>query len=150
MAVATSCASKECYENQTTLPLASFYEAGTMQPVMMDVYKIYGLDAPADSLLSDSAALQHIYLPFRQNSDTTAFVFRYDGFNVAAADTLTFVYESKPWFVSEQCGVVNYYHIRSICHTDYKIDSVAVPGLIITNANKTNIEIFLRPQTEKQ
>lgn len=144
------CASKECYDNQNTLPLAAFYSTTTHKGISLSPVSVYGTGAPGDSLLADSAALEQIYLPFRPDTSATSYVFRYEGDNAPLPDTVTFTYRTQPWFTSEACGVVYYFHMEEITHTDHLIDSVAVPGMLITNANRRNIEIYLKEETDNE
>lgn len=140
------CANKECYDNQNTLPLATFFSMQTRRAVTLDATTVYGVGAPRDTLIADSTTLSQVYLPFRADVPESSFVFRYEGEDAPQADTVTFRYRTQPWFASEQCGVVYYFHIEGIEHTRHLIDSVAVPGMLITNANKPNIEIFVQQQ----
>lgn len=49
MVFATGCNSSGCMENQSSIPLAGFYSAGTEERVVIDSIKVYGLGAPGDS-----------------------------------------------------------------------------------------------------
>lgn len=149
-ALLAGCANKECYDNQNTLPLAQFFSMQTRRQLQLSSTTVYGVGAPHDTLIADSATLQQVYLPLRPDAPATSFVFRYEGGEAPAADTLTFRYRAQPWFASEQCGVVYYYHIDGIEHTRHLIDSVAVPGMLITNANRPNIEIYVREEVVEQ
>lgn len=142
-----ACAGKECYENQNTLPLAGFRDMATHRAVTLSHLTVAGIGAPGDSLLTDSAAIEQVYLPFRPQSPSTSFEFRYG--DTGVADTLTFYYATQPWFASEQCGVVYHFRVDSIRHTRYLMDSVAVPGGVITNVNGQNIEIYFREEAEQ-
>lgn len=142
----SSCANKECYENQNTLPLAGFLGADSHREFSMRLLTVYGIGAPNDSLLADSASMNEIYLPFRPYVPESRFVFRYGTPDAPEPDTITFRYSTKPWFASEACGVVYYFNIDSISYTRNLIDSIAVPGMLITNANRRFIEIYLREE----
>ena len=146
-ALTGGCANKECYDNQNSLPLAGFFSSELPgRALSLDSVSIFGLGAPRDSLLADSASgLTEVYLPFRNDAPTTTFVFRYDGLHGAMApDTVTFRYNTQPWFVSEACGVIYRYHIEGIDHTRHLIDSVVCPEGVITNAPGRNINIYFR------
>ena len=145
-ALLAGCANKECYDNQNTLPLARFFSMQTRRQMQLSATTVYGVGAPHDTLIADSATLEQVCLPLRPDAAETRFVFRYESEGAPEADTLAFRYQARPWFASEQCGVVYYYHIDSIGHTRHLIDSVAVPGMLITNAHRPNIEIYLREE----
>lgn len=148
-AILASCSSKECYDNQNTLPLAAFYAMEGHASVTLDSVTIYGIGAPNDSLLADTARREEIYLPFRPEAGNTSFVFRYEWQQAPRPDTLTFHYDTRPWFTGEECGVVYYYYVDSISHTRHLMDSVSVPGMVITNAARRNIEIFFRGEVRQ-
>lgn len=138
------CVSKDCYDNQTTLPRAAFFSMQTHSSVSIDSLSIRGIGAPGDSLLVDTTMAEQTNLPLRYDASSTAFLFDYLQAGAPAPDSVTFYYKAQPWFVSEACGVVYYYHIDSIKYTHNFIDSVAVPGMLITNADRTNIEIYFK------
>lgn len=149
--LAGGCSGNECYENHSALPLASFYEATTMQPVMVQGLEIYGIGAPNDSVLYKTGNLSQAYLPFRIWEDSTQYVFKYVGavsddidYPVEApADTITFRYKPKEWFESPACGAMYFFDMKEVTHTDLLIDSIAY-NEVITNENVTNIKIFFR------
>lgn len=146
LALLCGCANKECYDNQNTLPLATFFSMQTRRAVTLNATTVYGIGAPHDTLIADSSTISQVYLPFRTDEPSSSFAFRYEGEDAVLADTVTFRYRMQPWFASEQCGVVYYFYIEGIAHTRHLIDSVAVPGMLITNANKPNIEIYIHQQ----
>ena len=124
------CSTEECYDNRNALTYAGFY----------------GIGAPGDSILSEgNRSIANLYLPFRIDSDTTQYVFKlinklYEPYNIA--DTLTFIYSREARFVSAACGASYVYTIKDIKTTGLLIDSVAVPGGRITNADVENIHIY--------
>lgn len=144
----TRCATDECYDNKTALPYAGFYGMvdTLMQSVKIDSLEVYGLGAPGDSVLSDGkSALTTLYLPFRIDSDTTTYVFRIlraPFVSLGIADTVTFVYDREPRFVSGACGVSYLYKIKDIRTCGLLIDSVVCPDMEISNADKENIQIY--------
>lgn len=146
--VAMGSCSSECYDNQNALPLAKFSNAlgGELQ---LDSVEVFGIGAPGDSILWEGGATNSLYLPFRVDSDTTAYVFRTlpaDSLSVTVSDTVTFIYDRAPRFVSAECGVSYVYKIRDIKCTGELIDSVVCPGGEITNANVDNLIIYLRDE----
>ena len=140
------CSGSECYDNHSALPLAGFYSYPYGQKISLNRLTIYGVGAPGDSMLYYQQTLNEAYLPFRLDSDTTTYVLEYMATEGAEAmpvfsDTITFVYERKPWFVSPACGAMYFYDIKAVKHTDFLIDSISTED-VITNANMQNIKIF--------
>ena len=142
------CSTEECYDNRNALPYAGFYGImeGKMEQISVDSIRVYGIGAPGDSILSEgNRSIANLYLPFRIDSDTTQYVFKlinklYEPYNIA--DTLTFIYSREARFVSAACGASYVYTIKDIKTTGLLIDSVAVPGGRITNADVENIHIY--------
>ncbi len=143
----TACASKECYDNQNSLPLAGFYSA-VGQKLQVDSLTIYGIGAPGDSVLTDTCPpMTQMYLPFRiDDRGETTFVVRPDGGEYAGykPDTIIFRYDMSPKFVSEACGVVYIYKMQSITTTRHFIDSITCPTGEISNHPGENIRIYFR------
>ena len=155
------CSGNECYENHSALPLASFFNASNSQAVTLQRVEIYGIGAPGDSILYTAQSLREAYLPFRLWQDSTQYVFAYYGLvnapepeegeeqpevpTVVPADTVTFRYTPREWFVSPACGAMYFYNMKSVSHTSYLIDSIAF-NEVITNENVANIKIFFREE----
>lgn len=149
------CANDECFENKNSLPLAGFYSSDSVpKAIVLDSISVFGIGAPGDSILHDSVAgLKETYLPFRIDTGETSYVIRYlSGLpgKLHIADTISFIYEIKPWFVSSACGAVYYYEIASIRTTKHIIDSVTCPQGVIDNKNAENIRIYFRVSTENK
>lgn len=142
-----ACTNDECLENKNALPYAAFYTS-QIEPasVSLDSVTIYGIGAPGDSLLADTASnVSSIYLPFDIEADKSSFVIRYEALKSAEnADTITFTYDAKPFFVSAGCGVSYQYEIKDIATTHLLIDSVTCPAGTITNVAGTNINIYFK------
>lgn len=143
-----ACSSSECYDNHSALPLAGFYSYPDGQAVSVNGLTIYGIGAPGDTLLYSRETLREAYLPFRLDSDTTSYVLRYlttppeEGMEAPVlTDTITFVYNRKPWFVSPACGGMYFYEIKDVMHSHLLIDSISTEE-VITNLNTQNIKIF--------
>lgn len=143
-----ACNTEECTDNKNSLPYAGFYSASTHSAIAVDSLMVWGIGAPGDSVLLDTDQfIQNIYLPFRLDSDNTAYVVHYrmraldnDRYN----DTIIFKYKSIPYFVSEACGAIYKYEINDINYTRHIIDSVACPNGVIDNKPGENIQIFFR------
>lgn len=154
------CSSDECLQNKTALPLAGFYDSAKPESkVMIDSLEVYGVGAPGDSVLWEGTrAVNQLYLPFRLDSDTTRYVFRYLQKKLAAlnlTDTVTFIYSRDPIFVSSACGVSYNFEIKEIRNSGILIDSVSCPAGIINNMDTENLEIYfgersLRVETNKK
>lgn len=149
MIAGAACTNDECFENKNSLPLAGFYSsAEEPKSISLDSISILGLGAPGDSVLHDSVrGIKESYLPFRIDQESTTYVIRYlQGMlgRYRIADTITFNYEIKPWFISSACGAVYKYEIRSIETTHYVIDSVTCPKGVIDNVNAENLRIYFR------
>lgn len=154
LCVASGCTTDECTDNQNTLPLAGFYGSETpTKAFTMAALEVYGIDAPADSvLLKAGQSIKEVYLPFRISEPTTTYVFSYGTLTYPAPecnDTITFRYSAEPFFVSSPCGVSYRFHIEDIRHTMHAIDSVRCPGGVITNEARQNILIYFKSEEEK-
>lgn len=155
MTALASCTGNECLENRNSLPLAGFY-ASTDNPsaIVIDSISIYGLDVPGDSILMDSArSVSEAYLPFRIDEPSTSYVIQYLQKNLSRynlRDTITFVYDIIPFFVSSGCGAIYKYRVTDIHHTSALIDSVTCPYGTIDNENIQNLRIYFRVSTEKE
>ncbi len=149
------CSSEECLQNRNALPLAGFYNAEDhKQEVTINSLEVYGIGAPGDSILSPGTqGINQLYLPFRLDQDTTRYVFRYLQEDLAQADirdTVTFIYDRNPRFVSSACGVSYVFGIKKIRYTRSIIDSVACPLEEITNMDTENLSIFFHVSTEPE
>lgn len=146
------CASDECLDNSSTLPQAAFFSSEVYpQRISLKNLSVRAIDAPGDSELADgSGEIETVFLPFNLDADRTTFLFSYSDSDPAAADRVTFHYSRQPWFVSSACGAVVNFKIEDISHTSLMIDSVTVPGKVITNALGTNINIYFKTQDDAQ
>lgn len=142
----TGCTSNECLDNKNALPTAGFYSSEEpLQALQISGLGVWGLDARGDSALTTGGTISEIYLPFRIDEDQTSFCFNYEDTTfgeIADADTVTFVYERQPFFVSAACGATYFFKMRQIVSTTHVIDSVVCPDGIITNAEGANIKIY--------
>lgn len=148
MMLFASCSGEGCTNNRNSIPLAGFYELDTENKVSVRRMPVYGIGAPNDSSLLDTARnSQQVYLPLRGNRTQTAFVF--DG--GAIKDTLTINYESYPYFDGEDCGAMWQYLIHNVEYTRNFIDSVLVTDPLINNQERERLMIFLHlPEADKE
>lgn len=145
---AASCNSSGCLDNGSAIPLAGFYSSATAKGISLDSLDITGLDAPGDSaIVRPGSGNSQVYLPMRPAAPATAWVIAYAYKalnNPALNDTIRFVYESIPYFASEECGAMFAYRVTSLTHTDHLIDSVTMTDPLVTNADLETIKIFFR------
>lgn len=132
-----ACGDNSCYDNRSSLPLATCCLGGSQQTV--NGLTIIGIGVPGDSLLADSSSLKEIYLPLRASVGTTSFaISRWVGVGTTMArqlhDTLTLDYEPVVYFHSEECGAMYNFDIHRISHTTNGIDSVELITRLVTNS----------------
>ena len=110
------------------------------------------MGVPGDSILfAGNSSINELYLPFRLDRDTTAYIFKYLHSRLAQqniADTIRFVYSRTPRFVSSACGVSYIFRLKTIISTDAFIDSVSCPYGEITNMDTENLHIYFRVNNE--
>lgn len=145
-----SCSTDECEENKNSLPLAGFYDGSSpLQAVALDSVQIIGEHVPGgESALSGTATgTSQIYLPFRVDSDTTTYLLIYRQRALLAqnlSDTIRFVYDRVPFFVSKACGAIYKFRINEIYTSHTFIDSVVCPLGTIDNAAIENLRIYFK------
>ncbi len=144
--VQVACNTAGCLDNQSAIPLAGFRSSATGDDISVQGIRISGVGAPADSAIA-SGSMSQVYLPMRSTATSTAWCFHYtqEGLDDPALnDTVTFGYESIPYFASEECGAMYRYMIESVSNTTHLIDSVVVADSLITNVEATRIYIYFR------
>lgn len=147
----SSCGNNECFDNQTTLPLAGFYSMQTKSAITVDSLTVYGVGAPGDSLLLDNEQQSKVYMPLPLSGNSTSFVFHYNQKRlnyVELNDTLTINYNSYPQFISNECGVIYKYKVTDFFYTHHLIDSIALPTMEFNNKDIETIQIFFRTANE--
>lgn len=151
-AALTGCNSSGCLDNRSAIPLAEFYNSDTGQSLTLDSLEIRGVGAPDDSVLvAAGTAASQAYLPMRSSHDLIQWCFayrRHDVDDAANNDTLSIRYDSKPYFASNECGVIYQYHISELTHTSHFIDSVAIADSVVTNIDKVYLKIYFKPLPE--
>lgn len=148
----TSCNNSECFDNQSTLPLAGFYSMQTQKSITVDSLTVYGVGVPGDALLLDNGQAATLYMPLPLSAKSTSYVFHYNAkaldyeeFN----DTLTINYDCYPQFVSNECGAIYKYDVKDFNYTTHLIDSIAIPDLVFNNKDVEVIKIFFRTATQE-
>ncbi len=142
-----ACSSDGCLENRSSIPLAGFYDNdGSL--ITLDSIRITGIAEDSVPALSEEGTrINQVYLPMRATKDNTSWQFAYkwkylSDYNVA--DTITFYYDSNPYFASDECGVIYRYSITRMDYTTHLIDSIKILDSLITNIDKQQIKIYFR------
>ena len=133
---ASSCSDDSCYDNGSSLPLATCYVGNSQQTI--GGLTIKGIGALGDSLLLDSAAVKEVYLPLRATVGTTSYVLSRwlttDTVTTLYSDTLTLDYEPIEYFHSVECGAMYNFDIKRVTCTKHAIDSVVLLTNHVTNS----------------
>ena len=149
-----ACNTSGCVNNQSAIPLAGFYDSSTGESASLAILDIHGVGAPNDSLaLSAGSSSNKVYLPMRSGYQSVSWCLHYtqeDLENPRYNDTITFDYESIPYFASEECGAMYYYNITRMKHTSHLVDSVVISDSLITNVDIERIRIYFRIAAEEQ
>lgn len=147
----TSCNNNECFNNQSTIPLAGFYSMQTMSSITVDSLTVYGVGVPGDSLLLDNGKASTLYMPMPLSGSKADFVFHYNSKAldyIELNDTLTINYDSYPQFVSNECGAIYKYDIKDFKYTKHLIDSISLPTMEFNNIDIEVIKIYFRTESE--
>ncbi|MCM1033192.1 MAG: DUF6452 family protein [Odoribacter sp.] len=148
VALTASCNSSGCLDNGSAIPLAGFYSSATARSISLDSLRICGVDSPGDSaIVRPGNSVSTVYLPMRPTAGSTAWAFSYAYKQLNDSrlnDTISFFYESIPYFASEECGAMYVYRINSIKNTTHLIDSVILTDSLITNIDMESIKIYFR------
>lgn len=149
---AAGCGSSGCLENGTTLPLAGLYSSSTGKAISVDSLQVKGIGAPDDSLLlAATRATGSVYLPFRADYESVSYVFSVKTRELdfpGLYDTVTFKYQTIPYFASADCGAMYVYRVNNVAYTTHLIDSVVITDSLFTNADREQIKIYYRTATE--
>ena len=131
-----ACSNDSCYDNGSSLPLASFYLGTTQQSI--NGLSIMGIGVPGDSLLADGEALSEAYLPLRATTSSTSYAvwrtFTAGTDEIIVRDTITLNYKAVPYFHSIECGAMYNFDITGVSHTTHGIDSVVMLTSHVTNS----------------
>ncbi len=139
-----ACSDDSCYDNGSSLPLATFYLGGSQQTI--NGLTIKGVGVPGDSLLADSSSLSEVYLPLRASVGSTTFAFSrwvtIGNERHRIHDTLTIDYQPIEYFHSVECGAMYNFDVEQITHTTHGIDSVVLINKLITNEMAPSLRIY--------
>lgn len=90
-------------------------------------------------LLNKVKAINHITLPLNYVEKETTFILKYNRF---VYDTLWVEHENYPHFISMDCGISMFYHLKNVKYTTNLIDSIALRNPDIDDNEKENFQIF--------
>jgi len=145
-----ACNDGSCYENGSSLPLATFYINGSQQTI--PGITIMGIGAPGDSMIALNESLKEAYLPLRANVGTTSYLVgrqvMIDTIDVLLDDTLTLTYQAVPYFHSSECGAMYNFEIKDMQCTFHYIDSVDLITTTITNSHTPALRIYFHDLTQ--
>ena len=130
-----ACSNDSCYENGSSLPLATLHVGNKQQSI--PGLSIMGIGAPGDSLLISNSTVDEVYLPLRANASQTRFALwrtvTIDTTHVVIRDTLDIDYEAIAYFHSIECGAMYNFDIHRVNHTRHGIDSAVIVTQLVTN-----------------
>lgn len=146
--IISACSTTGCLDNQSAIPLAEFCSSSTGAAIVLSNVVIRGVGAPGDSaIFASSASASKVYLPMRSTKESTSWSIHYAQPGIddpANNDTVTFRYESEPYFASSECGAMYNYRITQVSYTTHLIDSVIIVDSLITNIDRTYIRFYFR------
>lgn len=144
------CNTNGCLENRSSIPKAGFYSSDD-NPIGLDSVCITGVGVQGGEPINKvGTSISQISLPMRSTMDNTTWEFGYQWKYLGGgtlSDTISFDYESTPYFASEECGVIYRYHITDMRYTTNLIDSIILVDSLITNIDTEQIKIYFRTQT---
>lgn len=144
------CNTTGCLENRSSIPKAGFYDYEDRQ-ISLDSISIVGIGADSGEPINKlGISISSISLPMRSTKESTAWEFGYKWKYLAdgtLADTISFDYESMPYFASEECGVIYRYRIKEMRYTTHLVDSIILMDSLITNIDTEQIKIYFRTQS---
>ncbi|MDE6276994.1 MAG: hypothetical protein K2M06_02695 [Muribaculaceae bacterium] len=142
------CSTSGCLDNRSAIPLAEFYSSEDGTAISLTGIAIYGVGAPGDSaVLLTPPLASRVYLPMRSTRSETswAIVYRLESLSDPGLnDTVSFSYDSEPYFASSECGAMYRYRIRSVRSTTHVLDSVGILDSLITNVDIPTIRFYFR------
>lgn len=138
-----ACSDESCYENGSSLPLATLYLGEAQQTI--PGLTVMGIGAPGDSLLLNNGAAKELYLPLRASVQSTSFMFGRWLINgtdtVMVRDTVTLDYQPVEYFHSAECGAMFNFNMKNVRHTTHGIDSVVLMTDVVTNSQLPALRI---------
>ena len=139
----TACNDDSCYDNGSSLPLATFYVGDSQQTI--SGLTVMGIGAPGDSLLLDSTSASEVFLPLRASVNTSSFMLKRWKNNGTTTepvtDTLSLDYQPIEYFHSIECGAMFNFDVNRLNYTTHGIDSVVLLTKLITNSRTPALRI---------
>jgi hypothetical protein len=83
-----------------------------------------------------------VFVPLNPQSDTSSFYLKLD--STKTPDTLTFVYDRKPNFVSPGCGFATFYTIDTVIATFHTISYLRVNNKEVNSTNDTHVSLYFK------
>lgn len=151
--VVSGCNTAGCLENRNSVPLAGFYASATGDNIQLQNVQINGLGNDTVALMKPTQRVSQVYLPMRSTQPSTTWVISYKDEALDSPeynDTISFHYDSEPFFASEECGVIYKYHIQRLDATNHLIDSVVLADSVITNVDVEQIRIYFRVNIQEE
>lgn len=136
-----------CSENDCSLggrPSARFTFLNSKNGKVINLFDSLTVTAlGTDSiLLNRGKAINHIILPLSYVNQETTFILHYTRF---LRDTIWVTHENFPHFISIDCGVSMFYHLRQIQYTTFLLDSILLVNPDINDNEKENCRIYYTP-----
>ena len=149
------CSNATCYDGRSCVPLAGLYSAEG-QKILVDSLEVYAVvPAESDSVLAavPGARISMLYLPLNPDQSVTRWViaYRYSELDDPKLnDTITMRYVSRPYFVSDECGVILRHTITSATSTSHLVDAVELTDSVVTNIESERMRIYFRTSINDQ
>lgn len=146
LSLTLSCDDHTCYDRQSSVPLAQFYNNGAK--ASLPGLSVRGLGAPNDSVLIDSSNVTDMYLPLPVNDTVASFrLWRYvtdeEGNKSIVDDTLSLTYRPIAYFASRECGAMYNYELHRVTVTSNMFDSVGVEQWLVSNLDVPSLILYL-------
>jgi hypothetical protein len=133
-----SCTPQSCLQETTSFLNAGFYKTGTGTPLAPDSITVFGIGNETNMLYDQAPKLTSINLPLNASSDACGFVIKVNNIT----DTLRFIYSSRPYLISKECGITFFFTLDSVMVSGTIVDTIVVTNNNITIFNAENIRIF--------
>ncbi len=131
-------ACKEVYDIPPQAMLqASYYNSATENKISPNI-TAWGVGA--ESFLLKDTTVQVMLFPL-SNKDTTIYLISLD----SSIDTITFIHENEMKYASMESGFYYEYKLRSISHTNNRIENIQITDSLVTKKWHENIKLYLLP-----
>ena len=145
-----ACSSGGCIDGRSGVPKVEFRSSATGAAIRLDSLRISGVGAPGDSaIIGVATSTSFVNLPLKSDSHLTAWCISYKQKALdypQLNDTLTFEYDTTPYFVSDACGVGFRYYINNLSCTRHLIDSVELVEPLVTTVDQVYVALYFRTQ----